>query len=59
MSNECFHTFGSWYLSRGGRLAMAEGVERLYKPPLPLHYANCLSISLPAIYGRCRRRGAC
>lgn len=48
MSNEYFHTFGSWFLSRGGRLAMAEGVERLYNP-LPLHHANCLSISLPAM----------
>ena len=48
MSNEYFHTFGSWYLSRGGRLAMEEGAERLYNP-LPLHHANCLSISLPAM----------
>ncbi len=48
MSNEYFHTFGAWYLSRGGRLAMEEGAERLYNP-LPLHHANCLSISLPAM----------
>jgi acyl-CoA synthetase (AMP-forming)/AMP-acid ligase II len=48
MSNEYFHTFGSWFLSRGGRLAMEEGKERLYNP-LPLHHANCLSISLPAM----------
>ncbi len=48
MSNEYFHTFGSWYLSRGGRLAMEDGAERLYNP-LPLHHANCLSISLPAM----------
>ncbi len=48
MSNEYFHTFGAWYLSRGGRLAMEEGTERLYNP-LPLHHANCLSISLPAM----------
>ncbi len=48
MSNEYFHTFGAWYLSRGGRLAMEAGSERLYNP-LPLHHANCLSISLPAM----------
>jgi acyl-CoA synthetase (AMP-forming)/AMP-acid ligase II len=48
MSNEYFHTFGGSLLSRGGRLAMQEGVERLYNP-LPLHHANCLSISLPAM----------
>jgi acyl-CoA synthetase (AMP-forming)/AMP-acid ligase II len=48
MSNEYFHTFGSWFLSRGGRLSMEEGKERLYNP-LPLHHANCLSISLPAM----------
>lgn len=48
MSNEYFHTFGGWYLSRGGALAMTDGAERLYNP-LPLHHANCLSISLPAM----------
>lgn len=48
MSNEYFHTFGSSLLSKGGRLALQEGVERLYNP-LPLHHANCLSISLPAM----------
>lgn len=48
LTNEYFHTFGGWYLSRGGRLAMRNGVERLYNP-LPLHHANCLSISLPAM----------
>jgi len=48
MSNEYFHTFGTWYLSRGGRLAMTEGAERLYNP-LPLHHANALSISNPAM----------
>ena len=54
MSNEYFHTFGSWYLSRGGALALRDGEERLYNP-LPLHHANCLSISLPAmlISGSC------
>jgi crotonobetaine/carnitine-CoA ligase len=48
MSNEYFHTFGRSYLSRGGRLAMQDAEERLYNP-LPLHHANCLSISLPAM----------
>lgn len=48
MTNEYFHTFGSWLLTRGGRLAMAMETERLYNP-LPLHHANCLSISLPAM----------
>ena len=48
LSNEYFHTFGSWYLSRGGLLAMREGGERMYNP-LPLHHANCLSISAPAM----------
>jgi len=47
-SNEYFHTFGGWFLSRGGRLAIETGKERLYNP-LPLHHANCLSISLPAM----------
>ena len=48
LTNEYFHTFGSWYLGMGGRIAMHEGVERMYNP-LPLHHANCLSISLPAM----------
>ena len=48
MTNEYFHTFGSWLLTRGDRLAMEMGTERLYNP-LPLHHANCLSISLPAM----------
>ncbi len=48
LSNRYFHTFGDWYLSRGGRLGMQEGVERMYNP-LPLHHANCLSISAPAM----------
>ncbi|HKM61459.1 MAG TPA: AMP-binding protein [Acidisphaera sp.] len=47
-SNEYFHTFGNSFASKGGWLAMQEGVERLYNP-LPLHHANCLSISLPAM----------
>lgn len=48
LTNDYFHTFGDWYLGMGGRIAMREGVERMYNP-LPLHHANCLSISLPAM----------
>ena len=48
LTNEYFHTFGSWHASRGGLLAMREGEERMYNP-LPLHHANCLSISAPAM----------
>ena len=48
MSNEYFHMFGSCYLTRGGALTFNEGTDRLYNP-LPLHHANCLSISTPAM----------
>ncbi len=48
LSNEYFHSFGACYLALGGRLAMREGQERLYNP-LPLHHANCLSVSAPAL----------
>ncbi|UCH47463.1 MAG: AMP-binding protein [Betaproteobacteria bacterium] len=48
LTNEYFHTFGACYLSLGGRLDFREGRERLYNP-LPLHHANCLSISVPAM----------
>ncbi|HZP86298.1 MAG TPA: AMP-binding protein [Burkholderiales bacterium] len=48
LTNEYFHTFGSCYLSLGGRLAMRNGEERLFNP-LPLHHANCLSVSAPAM----------
>ncbi|HET6521694.1 MAG TPA: class I adenylate-forming enzyme family protein, partial [Geminicoccaceae bacterium] len=48
LSNEYFHTFGSSYLGHGGLIAMRDGVERMYNP-LPLHHANCLSISAPAM----------
>lgn len=48
LTNDYFHTFGTCYLSLGGRLAMSEGTERLFNP-LPLHHANCLSISVPAM----------
>ena len=48
LSNEYFHTYGQWYVERGGLLAMREGRERMYNP-LPLHHANCLSISAPAM----------
>lgn len=48
LTNEYFHTFGASYLSFGGALTMEEGKERLYNP-LPLHHANCLSVSMPAM----------
>ncbi|KPK33793.1 MAG: hypothetical protein AMJ66_04935 [Betaproteobacteria bacterium SG8_40] len=48
LTNEYFHTFGACYLTIGGRLEFSEGQERLYNP-LPLHHANCLSISVPAM----------
>ncbi len=48
LTNRYFHTYGRWYLDRGGRLAMQDGMERMYNP-LPLHHANCLSISAPAM----------
>ncbi len=48
LTNEYFHTFGASYLSFGGALAMTEGAERMYNP-LPLHHANCLSVSMPAM----------
>lgn len=48
LTNEYFHSFGACYLQLGGALTMHEGVERMFNP-LPLHHANCLSISLPAM----------
>ncbi|MFN0039927.1 MAG: AMP-binding protein, partial [Burkholderiales bacterium] len=48
LTNEYFHTFGACYIELGGRLAFREGEERLYNP-LPLHHANCLSVSTPAL----------
>ena len=48
LSNDYFHHFGSSFVRCGGPLALREGVERLYNP-LPLHHANALSISLPAL----------
>lgn len=48
MTNEYFHMFGMCYVTRGGVMAIGEGVERLYNP-LPLHHANCLSISVSAM----------
>ena len=48
LTNEYFHTWGSWFISRGGYLALRYGEERLFNP-LPLHHANALSISLPAM----------
>jgi len=48
LTNEYFHSFGACYLGLGGALTMHEGSERLLNP-LPLHHANCLSISMPAM----------
>lgn len=48
LTNEYFHSFGTFYLSRGGLYEMHEGAERMYNP-LPLHHANCLSISTQAM----------
>ena len=48
LTNEYFHTFGACYLSLGGRLDFRGEQDRLYNP-LPLHHANCLSISTPAM----------
>ncbi|MBV9248239.1 MAG: AMP-binding protein [Acetobacteraceae bacterium] len=44
LTNEYFHTWGTWYASRGGVVTLREGQERMYNP-LPLHHANCLGIS--------------
>mgnify|MGYP002621989243 CR=1 FL=1 len=48
LTNEYFHSFGSCYLQLGGRLAFREGETRLLNP-LPLHHANALSVSAPAL----------
>jgi crotonobetaine/carnitine-CoA ligase len=48
LTNEYFHTWGSWFASRGGYLSLRYGQERLLNP-LPLHHANALSISLPTM----------
>ena len=48
LTNEYFHSFGQCYVDLGGRLTMREGEERLFNP-LPLHHANCLSVSAPAM----------
>lgn len=48
LTNEYFHTFGSWYLQGGGAIALRPGEERLYNP-LPLHHANALAVSAPAM----------
>jgi acyl-CoA synthetase (AMP-forming)/AMP-acid ligase II len=45
LTNEYFQTWGTWYASRGGAIALREGMERMYNP-LPLHHANCLGISV-------------
>ena len=48
LTNEYFHSFGTNYLAHGGLYTMSDGVERMYNP-LPLHHANCLSISASAM----------
>jgi len=48
LTNEYFHTFAASYLYAGGRLDFRNSGERLYNP-LPLHHANCLSISVPSM----------
>ena len=48
LTNEYFHTFGACYLSLGGCLDFRDEHDRLYNP-LPLHHANCLSISVPSM----------
>src|SRR4029079_13460699 len=45
LTNEYFHTWRTWYASRGGVISRREGQERMYNP-LPLHHANCLGISM-------------
>jgi acyl-CoA synthetase (AMP-forming)/AMP-acid ligase II len=45
LTNEYFHTWGTWYASRAGVIRLREGQERMYNP-LPLHHANCLGISM-------------
>ena len=46
LTNEYFHNFGLSYITKGGLLQFDEGKEVIYNP-LPLHHANCLSISVP------------
>lgn len=48
LTNEYFHTFGSWYVQCGGAITLRPGQERLYNP-LPLHHANALAISAVAM----------
>jgi crotonobetaine/carnitine-CoA ligase len=48
ISNEYFLTSGSWYLSRGGRLAFTFGEERLFNP-FPVFHMNSGVLSLMAI----------
>lgn len=47
ISNEYFLTSGSWYLSRGGRLAFTFGQERLFNP-FPVFHMNSGVMSLMA-----------
>ena len=46
LTNEYFHNFGLSYITKGGLLQFDVGKEVIYNP-LPLHHANCLSISVP------------
>ena len=48
LTNEYFHNFACCYLTRGGLLDLSPGNEIMYNP-LPLHHANCLSISMPSL----------
>ena len=48
LTNEYFHSFGACYLSLGGTLTFRPGEERMFNP-LPLHHANCLSVSAPCM----------
>ncbi|PPQ38154.1 AMP-binding protein [Rhodopila globiformis] len=45
LTNDYFHTWGTWYAGAGGVTSLRPGQERMYNP-LPLHHANCLGISL-------------
>ncbi|GAC1408492.1 MAG: hypothetical protein NVSMB64_16780 [Candidatus Velthaea sp.] len=48
LTNEYFHTWATWFVTRGSYLRLRYGEERLLNP-LPLHHANALSISLPTM----------
>jgi acyl-CoA synthetase (AMP-forming)/AMP-acid ligase II len=54
VSNEYFLTCGQWYISRGGRMAIAENEERLFNP-FPVFHLNAgvLSLTAMALTGGC------